>query len=336
MNDSIVCKLSPIKTLAVSAAPLRELLNFLIYGQHPELLNERARRQSIPALEKIPATVRELKDVLKAEKCDKNGKLIFDCADNENHAAVLLHNYGAQFWIHYFACGVGLVNLSFFSQLASAEGSLLNQTRNITHSNEYQWFTHNLSAEFFEGEISETKIMRLGDYFIEHVNPTLVSQYSIYFENPIIKEPYKFVSGSLERLTEALIWTRFVCEGLKRERYPNGKTWVSPHATINCGNLRDAPTFEHSTETFINRVGALAVKENAPYTVLREGFGRRAGGECYDWARKNKHRIFLNLEQENKDVLVRLKIAARGRLINWLKERGEEGERIAKMWNLEN
>lgn len=42
MNDAIVCKLSPVKILAVSAAPLRELLNFLIYGRHPELLNERA------------------------------------------------------------------------------------------------------------------------------------------------------------------------------------------------------------------------------------------------------------------------------------------------------
>ncbi len=85
--------MSPVKTLAISAAPLRELLNLLIYGQNPELLNERARRRPLPALEKIPATVRELKDVLEAERCDKNGKLIFDCTDNESHAAVLLHNY---------------------------------------------------------------------------------------------------------------------------------------------------------------------------------------------------------------------------------------------------
>ncbi len=275
MNDSIVCKLSPVKILTVSAAPLRELLNFFIYGQHPELLNERARRQSIPALEKIPATVRELKDVLKAEKCDKNGKLIFDCADNENHVAVLLHNHGAQFWIHYFACGVGLVNLSFFSQLVSAEGSLLNQTCCVTHSNEYQWFTHEINPRFFDSGSSQKLVRELGDYFIERVNPTLVSQYSIYFENPIIKEPYKFASGSLERLTEVLTWTRFVCEGVKRVKDPNGRTWVSPHVTVNCGNLKDAPSFEHSTEAFINIIGALAVKENAPYTVLREGFGRR-------------------------------------------------------------
>jgi len=238
----------------------------------------------------IPSTVKELKNILGVENCDKNEKFFFDCERSGIHIAVLLHNQGAQFWVHYFACGIGLVNLSFFSQLASAEGSLLNQTRNVTHSNEYQWFTHNLSAEFFNGEISETKIMRLGDYFIERVNPTLVSQYSIYFENPIIKEPYKFVSGSLERLTEVLIWTCFVCEGLKRERDPNGKTWVSPHATINCGNLKDVPAFEYSTETFINAVSVLVVKETSPYTVLRVGFRRRAGsGECYDRGRENRH-----------------------------------------------
>lgn len=74
--------------------------------------------------------------------------------------------------------------------------------------------------------------------------------------------------GSLEQLKEILIWTRFVCEGLKCEKDANGKTWISPYATINCGNLKDAPTFEHSSETFINMVGVLAVKENAPYTVF--------------------------------------------------------------------
>jgi hypothetical protein len=336
MNDSIVCKPNPVKILTVSAAPLRELLNFLIYVYSPELLNERARRQPALSRAELPSTVKQLKDFLNAEKCDKNGKLIFDCAKSENHAAVLLDNHGAQFWIHYFACGIGLVNLSFFSRLASAEGSLLNQTRNVTHSNEYQWFTHEINPRFFDGGSSQKLIRELGDYFIERVNPTLVSQYSIYFENPIIKEPYKFVSGSLERLTEILTWTRFVCEGLKRERVPQGRISVSPHITINCGNLKDTPVFEHSTESFINAVGMLAVKENAPYTVLREGFGRRAGGESYDWARKNKHRIFLNLEQENKAIPVRLKIAARGRLVNWLKEQGEEGERIIKMWDLGN
>jgi hypothetical protein len=334
MNDSMVCKPSPVKILTVSAAPLRELLNLLIYGQNPELINERVRRQPIPALEKIPAIVRELKDVLKAEKCDKNGKLFFDCADNENHAAVLLHNQGAQFWIHYFRCGIGLVSLSFFSRLADAEGSLTNQIHCVTHSHEFQWFTHNLSAGLFSGVISETNAKPLGNYFVERVNPTLVSPYSIYFENPRIKEPYKFVSGSLERLKEVLTWTRFVCEGLKCGRDPNGKIWISPHMTINCGNLKYIPTFEHSTEAFINLVGTLAVRENAPYTVLREGFGRRAGGECCDWERKNKYRIFLNLESENRDAPVRVKIAACACLVNWLKEQGVADDLIIKIWNL--
>jgi hypothetical protein len=123
---------------------------------------------------------------------------------------------------------------------------------------------------------------------------------------------------------------------VKRVKDPNGRTWVSPHVTVNCGNLKDAPSFEHSTEAFINIIGALAVKENAPYTVLREGFGRRTGGECYDWERKNKHRIFLNLEQDAKDVPIRLKIAARGQLVNWLEEQGVEGEQVIKIWNLGN
>lgn len=335
MNENIICKPSSVKTLAVSAAPIRELLNFLIYNQRRELLTERARKQPELSLPKVPSDAKELKDVLKASRLDKNGKLFFDCETSENQIAVLLDNHGAQFWVHYFRCGIGLVNLSFFSHLASAQGSIMNQTRNITHGSlEYQWFAHCLSAEIFSGKIPETTIKRLGDYFVEIINPTLVYPYSIYSESPKIKEPYKFVSGSLERLTEVLTWTRFVCEALKREREPHGKIYVSPHLTINCGNLKDAPAFEHSTETFINAVGALAVKENAPYTVLREGFGRRAGGECYDWARKNKHRIFLNLEQENKDVPVRLKIAARGQLVNWLKGQGAVGEQIIKIWNL--
>lgn len=334
MNDAIICKSSPVKILSISRAPLVELLNFLIYSRNSELLNERARRQPSVCLEKTPLTVGELKDFLGAEKCDKNKKLFFDCGRSENQAAVLLDNQGAQFWIHYFRCGIGLVNLSFFSHLASAEGSLLNRTRSITHSNRYQWFAHNLDSEIFAGEISDALIKKLGDYFVECVNLTLVSPYSIRFENPPIKEPYKFVSGSLERFKEVLTWARFVCEALKRERDPNGKVWVSSHATINCGNLKDAPTFEHSTEAFMNVVGILAVKENSPYTVLREGFGRRAGGECFDWERKNKHRIFINLEQENREVLIRLKIAARARLVDWLIEQGSGGEAVLKAWKL--
>jgi len=333
MNNSIVCKLSPVKILAVSAAPLRELLKFLIYGRHVELLTERARRQPSLSCEKIPLTIKELGIVLRAESRDKNGKLFFNCESAEKHIAVLLDNHGAQFWIHYFRCGIGLVNLSFFSHLASAEGSLTNHTRSVMHRGEYQWFTHDLPADFFGGCVDETMIKRLGDYFTEKVNPALVYPYSIYLESPRIKEPYKFVSGTLEKLTEVLTWARFVCEGQKIKHDPNGKTYVSSHSTIKCGNLKDAPSFEHSTETFVNAVGALAVKENAPYTALSEGYGRR-GGECYDWARKNKHRIFLNLERESKDVPVREKIAARARLADWLAEQGCEGKRILEIWKL--
>ncbi len=89
MNEAIICKPSPVKLLAVSAAPLRELLNFLIYGRHPELLNERAQRQPALSWEKIPSTIKELGNVLKAESRDKNGKLFFD----ENFLSCLTSNF---------------------------------------------------------------------------------------------------------------------------------------------------------------------------------------------------------------------------------------------------
>lgn len=223
--------------------------------------------------------------------------------------------------------------MSFFSHLSSAEGSLPNQTRSLTDKSEFQWFAHDFGPKIFAGKTSEKLNEGLGDYFIERVNPALVSPYSIRFENPPITEPYKFVSGSLERLKEVLTWARFVCEALKRERDPDGKIWVSPHITINGGNLKEAPTLEHSTETFINQVGALAVKGNSPYTLLRrEVYGRRAGGDCFDWERKNKHRIFINLEQEKREVPVRLKIAARARLLSWLRRQGLEGEQVLRVW----
>ena len=334
MNEAIVCKRSPAKTLAVSRAPLRELLNFLIYSQNPELLNERVRKQSFPLFDKFPATVGDLKDVLKAKKRDKNEKLFFDCEKRRHHIALLIDNQGVQFWIHYFRCGIGFVNLSFFSHLASAEGCLPDGTRNVTHSHEYQWFTHDLDPKLFADNISKKVVTKLGNYFVRLINPTLISPYTIFFESVKVKEPYKFVVGSFERLKEILVWTRFVCEGLKREREPNGRTWISPHVTITCGNLGCEPTIEHSTEMFINSVGMLAVKENAPYTVLREAFGRRMGGEYCDWMRKSKHRIFLNLEDGNKDVPAREKIAARLRLVKWLSEQETEGERIIKIWKL--
>jgi len=332
MNENIICKPNPAKTLAVSAAPVRELLNFLIYNQRRELLTERARKQPELSLTKVPSDAKELKDVLKASRLDKNGKLFFDCGESDQQVAVLLHNSGAQFWIHYFRCGIGLVSLSFFSQIASAEGSLTNPTRNITASHEYQWFTHDLPARLFDGSISASKTVEMGDYFVEKVNPSLISPYSIYFEKAQTSEPYKFITGSLERLQEILTWTRFVCEGLKLQREPDGKTYISPHATIHCGNVKDKPAFEHSTEVFMNVVGALAVRENAPYTVLCEGFGRRDRNEYFNWERRNKHRIYINLDEQNKDVSVREKIAARVYLSDWLKKQGAEGSRLLKIW----
>ena len=334
MNENIICKRSPAKTLAVSAAPVRELLNFLIYNQRRELLTERARKQPELSLPKVPSDAKELKDVLKASRLDKNGKLFFECGESDQQVAVLLDNNGAQFWIHYLRCGIGLVSLSFFCQIASAEGSLLNETRNVTASHEYQWFTHDLPARLFDGSVSESKTVEMGDYFVEKVNTSLISPYSIYFEKAQTNEPYKFITGSLERLQEILAWTRFVCEGLKREREPDGKTYVSPHATIHCGNVKDKPAFEHSTEVFMNAIGSLAVKENAPYTVLREGFGRRDRNGYFNWERRNKHRIYINLDEQNKDVSVREKIAARVYLSDWLKKQGVEGSKLLKIWKV--
>ena len=65
-----------------------------------------------------------------------------------------------------------------------------------------------------------------------------------------------------------------------------------------------------------------------------ERFGRRAGGESFDWVRKNKHRIFLNLEQNKREVSVREKIDARARLVDWLKKQDVVGERILRTWKL--
>ena len=84
----------------------------------------------------------------------------------------------------------------------------------------------------------------------------------------------------------------------------------------------------------MNAVGSLAVKENAPYTVLREGFGRRDRNEYFNWECRNKHRIYLNLEEQNKDVPVREKIAARLCLSDWLKEQGVVGSRLLEVWKI--
>lgn len=93
--------------------------------------------------------MKDLKDVIKAKRLDKNGKLFFDCAENEHPFAVLPDIHGGQFWTHYFCCGICFVKLSFFSHLVTTEVSLTNQTRNVTHDSlEYQWLMHELPANF--------------------------------------------------------------------------------------------------------------------------------------------------------------------------------------------
>lgn len=336
MNDAILCRPSPIKILSITSAPLRELVNFLTYRRHSELLPERSRRQPVPALERLPSNISELKEILRPESVLKNRKLFFDCSKREKQRAILIHNRDAQFWIHYFRCGIGLVNLSFFRHLASAEASLENSTRDITHQHEYQWFTHDISANYFADGDCQLQVKKLSDYFIERINPALVNPYSICYETRDFTEAYKFVAGSLEKLKETMIWAYFVCENLKRGREPNGKLWVNPYVTFSCGNLKDPPRVESAAETFIGTIGALAVRENAPFTVLCEGFGRRAGSEGYNWERKKKHFLYFNLEQETRDATAREKIAARAHLINWLKTQDEAGERIIKSWGLRN
>ncbi len=70
---------------------------------------------------------------------------------------------------------------------------------------------------------------------------------------------------------------------------------------------------------FVNAVGSLAIKENISYTVLREGFGRRIGNGHHSYAKKNKYRIFFDLEQENKVVPVVENLSPV--LSRWLKSR---------------
>jgi hypothetical protein len=337
MNEAIICRPNPAKTLALTEAVCRELRNFLIYRQNPEILNERARHQPKSLnLEKIPDDVREIGELLEADRCERNRKLFFDVARHENLRAVLIHNVNAQFWVYYFACGIGLVNLSFFGYVESAETSIPpDGTRTVADSYDFQWFAHALPAKYFKASKRKDNVQNLGKYFVERVNPTLVSPHSIFYENRLHKEPCKFVLGSLEKLKAVMTFAFLVCEQTKRDRAAAGeKIWFSPQATVICGNLRCAPKLEHGSEWFINKVGALAIKENAPYTVLDEGYGRRVGGESFDWTRKKRHYIHLNFQDEIKAAAPRVKIAARFHLVEWLKEQGAEGERIVRMWRL--
>lgn len=125
MNEAIICRPNPAKTLALTEAVCRELRNFLIYRQNPEILNERARHQpKNSVIGKIPSDVREIGELLGAGRCERNRKLFFDVAQRVNLRAVLIHNVNAQFWVYYFRCGIGLVNLSFFGYVESAETSI--------------------------------------------------------------------------------------------------------------------------------------------------------------------------------------------------------------------
>jgi len=70
--------------------------------------------------------------------------------------------------------------------------------------------------------------------------------------------------------------------------------------------------------------------------VLYEGFSGGALAANVTTERKNKHRIFLNLEQEEEEVPVRVKIAARLRLLDWLSEQGADGANLIRIWKLDD
>jgi hypothetical protein len=337
MKDATVSLPTPVKKLIITEAPCRELCNFLIYRQNPEILNERARWQPALQLHKIPANVWEVGEILGAEKCEKRRKLYFDCADSENHRGILIHNFNAQFWVHYFRCGIGLVNVSCFSQLATAEGSVLpTMTRTVADSYEYQWFIHDLTEKYFKNRKPEIFIGKLAKYFVEQVNPNLISPYSVHSEDKQITEQYKFVQGSLENLKEILKQAMIVCEALKRVKDANEKCYVSPYLTITCGSLRQPPSLEHSSEPFLNQVGALALKENVPFSLLTENHFRRVENSNPDLIRKNKYHLYLNFQEAIQNSTPREKIAAKFHLINWLKKQGREGNWIIKVWKLES
>lgn len=335
MKEAIVCRKSPARTLAVTAAPLRELQNFLIYRQNPEILNERTRRQPHLKLTRFPKNVEEIGEFLKAAKCERDRKLYFDCSDIEQHRSLLIHNFDAQFWVHYFRGGIGLVSVSCFDQLASAEGSVLpSMSRTVDHSYEYQWFTHDLGDKYFQKGKPDIFLNRLGKYFAEEVNPKLVSPYVIYSEEKGVREAHKFISGSLENLKEIMKLAFLVYEGIKEEgigQYRNNSS-----LTILCGNLKHSPSIEYPDDWFINEVAALALKENTPFVVMNEGYYRRVVSIFSDNIRTYKSRIYLNFHEQIWGSTPRERIAARFHLVKWLKKQGKRGEWIIRNWKLSN
>jgi len=74
------------------------------------------RRQPALSLLKIPTIIKEIGEILGAEKCENGRKLFFDCKKTEIHCAVLIHNIGVQFWVHYFCSEIGLVNILHFQK----------------------------------------------------------------------------------------------------------------------------------------------------------------------------------------------------------------------------
>lgn len=337
MNESIICRPTSAETLAVTNVVCRELCNFLIYQKNPEILNERGRQQPLVSMLTLPATVQEVGKLLNAEKCEKGRKLYFDCTDTRNHRSILIHNYDAQFWVHYFRGGIGLVSVTCFSQLASAEGSVLPfKSRVIDASYEYQWFTHKLPPKFFQSGKSKIYLNRLAKYFIGKVNLSLISPYTILLEAKKINEPYQFVRGSLEKLKEILKTAFLVNQGIQRTKNSTEYQRQNTSVVVTCGTIRDCSVIEHCSEWFINAVGKLALEENTPYTVLNESYYRRTESIFSDWIRSNKYRIYLDFRTKVREATPREKIAARFQLVNWLKEQGSEGERIIKYYKLAN
>lgn len=335
MSESIICRPTPAKILAVTKAPCGELCNFLIYQQNGEILNERARQQPKVFLPRLPKDVQEVGKFLGALKCEKARKLYFDCTDTANNRSILIHNFNAQFWVHYFRNGIGLVSVTCFSHLASAEGSVLpSMSRTIDDSYEYQWFTHDLTEKYFQRGKPGIYLKRLTRYFIEQVNPRLICPYSIISEGKKTNESYKFVHGSLEQLKNILKLAFLVFEGIKQTKESGNNSRFSSSMTVTCGNLRTGPSVEHCSEWFLNKIGKLAIKENSPYTVLDEGHYRRAASIFSDWVRRNKHYIYLDFRDEIQNATPREKIAVRGHLVKWLREQGSEGEWIIKTWKL--
>lgn len=337
MKEALVCLPTLAKKLSISKAPCRELCNFLIYRNNPQILNERARRQPLIFLPELPTTVREVGIILGAEKCEKARKLYFDCTDFENQRAILIHNFNTQFWVHYFRSGIGLVSISCFSQLALAQGSIMpSKSRTIDDSFEYQWFTHDLDGKYFQPKKPEIYLNKLSKYFVDRVNPNLISPYSIFSEDKMIKEPYKFVQGSLERLKEILKLAFFVFEGIRQAKVADESFRFSASMTVTCGNLRENPSIEHPSEWFLNEIGKLAIKENSPYTVLDEGYYRRTESIFFDWIRRNKYYLYLDFRDDLQNATPREKIAARFWLVNWLTNQGNTGKWIIKNWKLSN